>query len=89
MIIGGAAITGIITIITAVSITIITLITDTTTCITEAESDDRIMRLTILTNHTNAVMVIAECTEEEGHLTLSMGVCDRENHPMINSGVAM
>lgn len=89
MIIGGAAIAGIITIITAVSITITIPITDITTCITKAESDDRIMRLTIPIDPTNAVMMIVECTEEEEFLTLLTRVCDQEDHPMINSGVAM
>jgi hypothetical protein len=69
MIIGGAAITGIITIITAVSITITIRITGTTTCITEAEWDGTTTLLTIPIDHT-----AVECTEEEGHLTLLMRV---------------
>ena len=89
MIIGGAAITGIITIITAVSITITIRITGTTTCITEVEWDDMTTLLTIPIDHMMVDMTAAECTEEEGHLTLLMKVFDRETHPTIDSEAAM
>lgn len=88
MIIGGAAITGIITIITAVSITITIRITGTTTCITKAEWDGTTTQLTIPIDHTRVVMTAAECIEEEERLTLLMRVCGQEVHLTIDSGVA-
>jgi len=89
MIIGGAAITGIITIITAVSITITIRITGTTTCITKAEWDGTTTQLTIPIDHTRVVMMAAECTEEEEHITLLMRMFEQEVHLTIDSGVAM
>lgn len=83
MIIGGAAITGIITIITAVSITITIRITGTTTCITEVGWDGTTTRLTILTNHTRVVVVAVEFTEE------LMKVCVQEVRPIISSEAAV